>query len=64
MCRDYPANLLDGGYPQFPTECSYYAIDNNADRFNSALDKLDLPPEELEELKKKLHTSATRNGSE
>lgn len=56
MCRDYPTNLLDGGYPQFPSECSHYAIDNNAERFNSVLDKLDLPPEKLEELKKRLHT--------
>lgn len=56
MCRDYPTNLLEAGYPQFPGECSHYAIDNNAERFNAALEKLNLPPEKLEALKTRLHT--------
>ena len=56
MCRDYPRNLLDAAYPEFLDGCGYHAIDANAEQFNEALDKLDLPPEKLEELKKRLHT--------
>ncbi len=56
MCRDYPRNLLDHPFPGFLKGCGYYAIDENADRFNAALEKLDLPADKLEELKKRLHT--------
>ena len=56
MCRDYPRNLLDAPFPEFLDGCGYHAIDENADKLNAALEKLDLPEEKLKELQRKLHT--------
>lgn len=55
MCRDYPRNLTYDPNPTFLPACSYYAIDENAERLRSALEELDLPAEELAELKRRLH---------
>jgi hypothetical protein len=55
MCRDYPRALLYQVKPEFFKECGYFAIDQNAKQFRAALYELDLTPEKLEELKKKLY---------
>ena len=57
MCRDYPRNLIYSTNPIFLDECSYYAIDKNADRLGAALGELHLSPKKLEMLKRKLHIS-------
>lgn len=55
LCRDYPRNLLYSSDPDLFSECGFYAVHRNADRFRDALDRLDLPPEKLAELQDKLH---------
>ena len=55
MCRDYPRNLLDFARPAFLPECSYYAIDGNAEHFAAVLDDTGLAPEQLDEVKRKLY---------
>ncbi len=55
MCRDYPRNLIYSTDPQFLKRCSYYARDKNADRMRAALEELGLPPEKLNDLKRKMH---------
>ena len=57
MCRDYPRNLIYSTNPVFLKECSYYAVDKNAKTITEALEELDLPPEKLNLLKRKLHLS-------
>ncbi len=59
MCRDYPRNLIYSVRPEFLEQCSYYAVDCNSERMAAALDDLELPQEELKELKRKLHVSET-----
>lgn len=53
MCRDYPKNIIYNTPPDFLPKCSYYPVARNADKIIESLDKLDLPPDELSELKKK-----------
>ncbi len=55
MCRDYPRNLIYSTNPQFFRQCGYYATHPNAKKFSQSLDKLNLSPQKLEELKKNLH---------
>ena len=60
LCRDYPRNLIDTTDPVFMKDCGYYAVRKNAESMEKALDDLDLPEENLRELKQKLHL--TRDG--
>ena len=55
MCRDYPRNLVYSTDPNFLNQCSYYAVDKNAECMRAVLEDLNLPPEKLEALKQKLH---------
>jgi Fe-S-cluster containining protein len=55
LCRDYPRNLLYSSKPDLFPECGFYALHRNAAGFRDALERLDLPPEKLAELKEKLH---------
>ena len=52
MCRDYPKNILYNTPPNFLPKCTFSAIAKNADQINDSLEKLDLPPEKLEKIKK------------
>jgi uncharacterized protein len=52
MCRDYPINILYNTPPLFLPTCTFSAIAKNADQITESLDKLDLPPEKLEKIKK------------
>ncbi len=60
MCRDYPRNQLDYDVPSFFEGCGYRAELRNVEKFNAALDNLDLPPEILQKLKKDLQLEAER----
>lgn len=62
MCRDYPRALLYQVRPEFFEECSYYAVDENAEAFRQALDETDLSPEKIAELKKKLFLNDGNDG--
>lgn len=55
MCRDYPHVLLWQANPEFLPACGYRPIAPGADKLLEALAREDLPPEKLEEVKKKLH---------
>jgi len=55
MCRDYPRILFDAPIPRFLPECSYYAVDRQADRFKALLEQHDLPPEKREKLYRDLN---------
>ena len=54
MCRDYPRNQLDYAVPTFFEGCGYRAELRNAEKFNVALESLDLTPECRQKLKKDL----------
>ena len=53
MCRDYPCNLVYSTNPIFLKECSYYAVDKNAERMKAALEDLNLPPEKTRNVETK-----------
>lgn len=55
MCRDYPRALLWEGDPPFLPGCGYRSVAPNAERVAAMLDAEGLPPEKLEELKRKLN---------
>lgn len=55
MCRDYPRALLWESDPPFLKGCGYRAVSPNAEKVVRLLEKENLPPEKLEELKGKLH---------
>jgi len=52
MCRDYPRNILYNTPPNFISGCSYSPIAKNANKINKSLDKLNLPKEKLDKIKK------------
>jgi Fe-S-cluster containining protein len=54
ICRDYPRNLLYSSIPDFFEECGYKPKDKNAEKFNLALEKVNLDEEKKDQLKKKL----------
>ena len=51
MCRDYPRNQLDYAVPVFFDGCGYRAELRNAEKFDAALEALNLPPEAVQQLK-------------
>lgn len=55
VCRDYPRFLLDQAWPTLFEECGYRAVSRNAAALSQALDKVALPGEVRDKLKKKLH---------
>lgn len=55
MCRDYPFNLLYSTNPVFLERCGYHAVYKNAEGMREALEKLDLPEEKPQKLKRELH---------
>jgi len=55
LCRDYPRNLLYEPLPEFHDECGYSAMYKRAEGLRRSLERANLPPEKLAELKKKLH---------
>ncbi len=55
MCRDYPHVLLWQPRPEFLPGCGYRALTPNAAGLRRALDRLDLPPEQREKLRRGLH---------
>lgn len=54
-CRDYPRNLLTAPRPQFFSECSYFAVDRNAERYRRALERFPITEEKREELFERLY---------
>lgn len=54
ICRDYPRGLLGASRPDFFPECGYRPVVRNATAFLESLRRRRLPPEQVEELKKKL----------
>lgn len=52
MCRDYPRNILYNTPPDFLPKCTFYPIAKNSEKIIESLEKLDIPPEELQKLKK------------
>ena len=55
MCRGYPFNLFYSTNPVFLERCGYHAVYKNAEGMRGALEKLDLPEEKLQKLKRELH---------
>ncbi len=55
MCRDYPRFQLDTAAPEFFPACGHRAVDLHAASFNASLEQLDLPPAQLEALRRRLH---------
>lgn len=55
VCWDYPRFQLDQPWPELFDECGYRAVSRRADALARALDATDLPPEQRERLKKRLH---------
>ena len=55
MCRDYPRNLLYSSNPELLATCGFYALDRNADQMREALQELELPPEAMADLERRLH---------
>jgi len=55
MCRDYPRAQLFTADPAFFDECGYRPVLRGAEGFRASLDRLDLPPEQVAELRRKLH---------
>ncbi len=60
MCRDYPRNQLEYAVPAFFEGCGYRAELRNAEKFNAALETLELPPEDMQKLKQELKLEAKR----
>jgi Fe-S-cluster containining protein len=54
VCRDYPRNLMWQANPALLPGCGYRAVPPNAARLRSALDGLDLTPEQREKLRRGL----------
>jgi Fe-S-cluster containining protein len=54
MCRDYPRPLLYQAAPELFEACTHRVVYRHAARFDAALREQDLPPEKLEELRKRL----------
>jgi Fe-S-cluster containining protein len=54
MCRDYPRPLLYQAVPELFEACTHRAVYRHAARFDEVLREQDLPPEKLEELRRKL----------
>lgn len=55
MCREYPRLLLWVARPEFLPGCGHYPVAPGARGFVEALEREDLPPEKLEEIKRKLY---------
>jgi hypothetical protein len=55
FCRDYPVNLTFDALPEFFPECSHGAVDRKAEQLLAALRDAGVPPEKMEELRKKLY---------
>ncbi len=55
MCRDYPVNLLYSPDPELFEACGYRAVLKNSARMLAALEKANLPADQLEKLKTRLH---------
>jgi Fe-S-cluster containining protein len=62
ICRDYPLNQLDAPVPVFLEGCGYRAVLRNAEKFDAALDTLDLPAETLQKLKHDLQLEGKKAG--
>ena len=58
MCRDYPRNQLEFAVPTFFEGCGYRAELRNAEKFNAALENLELSPEDMQKLKRELKLKA------
>jgi Fe-S-cluster containining protein len=54
MCRDYPRPLLYQAAPELFEACTHRVVYRHAARFEQALREQDLPPEKLEELRRRL----------
>jgi hypothetical protein len=54
VCRDYPRNLMWQVNPQLHLRCGYRALPPNAAGLRSAIDTLDLTPEQREKLRRGL----------
>jgi Fe-S-cluster containining protein len=55
MCRDYPRLLLDQPWPELFDECGYRAVDTKGGGMREAIDALDVPQEQKEKLRRRLH---------
>lgn len=55
MCRDYPRAILDQASPDFLPGCGYRPIAPNATQLLRELERRDLEPATLIELKRRLH---------
>jgi len=64
MCRDYPKALLSSVRPEFFDTCSYWPILKRADSLNERLADLDLPPETLRELQRRLFLASPDPGTD
>lgn len=54
ICRDYPRNLLWQANPRLHPRCGFRALPPNAAGLRSAIDLLDLPPEQKQKLRRGL----------
>lgn len=54
MCRDYPRLLLWEANPPFLPGCGYRAVSPRADKVSELLERENLPPEKLEDVREKL----------
>ncbi len=54
MCRDYPRALLYQAAPELFPGCTHRIVYRHAKAFDQALRDQDLPPEQLEELRRRL----------
>jgi uncharacterized protein len=54
LCRDYPRGLMDQAWPDLFDSCGHRAIAPNAAGLLGEVDKLDLPPEAKEKLRRGL----------
>lgn len=55
MCRDYPRLLLWEPHAPLLPGCGYRAVSRSAGRVAELLEKEDIPPEKLAEVKRQLH---------
>ncbi len=55
LCRDYPRALLDQAWPQLFPECGFRPVLRDGSGMSQALERTDLGPEQLTELRRRLH---------
>jgi uncharacterized protein len=54
VCRDYPRNLMPQANPQLHPRCGYRALPPNAASLRTAIDALEVTPEQREKLRRGL----------